>query len=577
MERRTCIEGTLGWLCIAWWLVPACGAMPDVPIESQEQAISNGSALPAGSTFANTAVLVESNIVSPGTPHKPMCSAVLLTDNWAAGVQHCLPLAGNSQCVDYATYCAKDADCSDRGAKCIAATGLCGAFVQPIQYLNPEADPNDAGKGDQLALFHLQTPIHAPGSPGPYSIAQPIYTGTKASLLGKTITVVGAGSTWPVLHMGSFKVADITDKFSYLLNATTKAVICGGDSGGPGYLTTGGRDYLTGVTEAGDCGLNDATQDDVMKWASWVDNTLFSPPQSLRSPADGFAMALTASGAVQAYSSAGGVHFSQCNSEPCDSRGSWSDASWAFYTANAAPAIAADAGGAQVFVPTYNGIYVFHVADGGALLGSINLGGLTYSAPAASTRPNSGNPPLVEVVHTGTEGNIYYNWGRNSVFNSWSSIGKPAPGFRAAASPAIVATDNNTVYVGVVGGDGNVWLRMGYGQPPSVGWGTWSAVPGTVPSGLGSLQNIAMASYAPTRIDIIGTTSYGTSYGRMVHRIYDGAWWSAGWTYISPGWWSSTATPFAASYSGKLGLLNVGSIGIAPYATTPFMQRYSDW
>jgi hypothetical protein len=572
MKRRTCIEWTLGWLCIACWLVPACGP-DDVPPESQQHSIQNGSSPPAGSTFADTAVLVESNKEDPGS--HLVCSAVLLTDNWAMGVQHCVPLAGKSQYVEYNTRCTKDADCSDRGAKCITATGLCGAVVKQW-ILNPDGDPNCSGCGDQIALFQLQTPIHSSRGPTPYSIGQPIYTGTKASLLGQKITVVGA-STWPVPQMGSFKVASVSDSYTYSLNSVAGALLCGGDSGGPGYRTTGGRDYLTGVTVAGNCVPNGTTQDDVMKEAYWVDATLFSLPQSLRSPADGFAMALTAAGAVQAYLSAGTIYFSQCNSEPCDSRGLWSTAGWILQGANAAPAIAADAGGSQIFVPTYSGIYALHMADGGAFLGYTNLAGLTNSAPAASTRPNSGNPPLVEVVYTGTEGNIHYNWGRNSVFNSWSSLGKPAVGFRAAASPAIVSTDNNTVYVGVVGGDGNVWLRKGSKQPPSISWGTWSAVPGTIPSGLGSLQNIAMASYAPTRIDIIGTTSYGTSYGRMVHRIYDGDWWSAGWTYIGPGWWSSTATPFAASYSGKLGLLNVGSIGIYPNPVTAFIQRYSDW
>ena len=203
-----------------------------------------------------------------------------------------------------------------------------------------------------------------------------------------------------------------------------------------------------------------------------------------------------------------------------------------------APAIAIDAVGAQVFIPQYDGVHAYHL--NGAYLGDTNLGGagLCSGPVAAHTRPNS-NPPIIDVTCIGTDGNAYLTYLSNGSYGAWNLVGSPPVGIRAGSAPAVVSTDATAIQLVVVGNDGSAWLNTGAW---SLGyWLGWMSLGGT------NFQSVAVASYAPTRIDVVAIDSNNGFY----HRGYDGDWWPAWQKLVST--WSTSVPPFAASYPGHLG------------------------
>jgi Bacterial Ig domain len=296
---------------------------------------------------------------------------------------------------------------------------------------------------------------------------------------------------------------------------------------------------------------------------SWIDDTLFDNPRVLRSSADALAMAGTSAGAVQVFKSNGAYYFSQCDSEPCDSRGTWSSPG-AFLSggSNLAPAIAVEADGtAEVAVPQGDGVYILHNAEG-AFLGNTNIGGICTSPAAIDSRPGT-NPSILDVVCIGTDQGVWINQRAQSSWAGWYTLSGPADGggVMPGVAPAVVSTNANTTLVFVVGANGQVYYRAGVGGS---GWSPWYSLGGT------NLRSVAAASYDPNRIDVVAIDSSG----KMQHRVA-AAYWTQAWTQITRGLWNPNFAPFASYYSGKVGLMNVG--GIASAASVAYVQRYGDY
>jgi hypothetical protein len=487
------------------------------------------------------------------------CSGSLLTNNWVVSVQHC---AYNNGYIMYNKPCATDADCSARGATCIPGHGYCGTTVKA--HVNNPYSQDVQGDGDQFNLFQLSAPIGSSLRSGRHSIAQPVYWDKRETLLNKTITVLGTASVWPKTAMGTYRVTAVKETLVPHLNAWYELTslgstrVIGGDSGGPGYLTVNGVSYLTGATNSSDGneGGNFVTQPDAMYVSDWLDQTLFDTPKSIQTNVGSFSMALTPSGAVQAFTKYGIGYISRCNVEPCDSRGAWSTPREVMGGTNLKMAIAADGTEAQVFVSTPPSVRAFTMTSNGGTSGA-DLGGSCAGPIAADSVPNT-NPPIIDVVCTTTDGNLSLNQRVNGSYTGWSSIGKPTVGIMAGTAPAIVSTEGPypTIRVVVVGSDGQAWMRIINSR------GGWTSLGGV------GLRSVAIASYRSARYDVFAVDSAGT----MKHRIFEGGLWPA-WISIGQGY-STTIPPFAAAFAGKLGVMNVG--GVDPSGNAR-VQRYGDW
>jgi hypothetical protein len=531
-----CSEGT-----------PATQTVSEEHPEVVSDAISNGLPSPP-QEFADRVIW---SVANPN--NDPTCSGSLVLNNWALTASHC---TGQNMRVMYNKSCTSNADCA-RGTIC-TDHGWCGANVVG-QYVNGSVAPG--GGFNQVTLVHLDRPFLLPGNSSRYSIAQQFYVGTKASLFGKKLTIVGyGGSMQPGAVTGDatygiFDVVNVGTTWSYITSGGAQS-IRDGDSGGPGYLNLNGINYVTGPTVAAD-----QSQHDIPEVYGWLDNVLFENPKILRSGAQALAMAGTANGAAQVYLSNGTYYYSQCDAEPCDSRGQWSTPGpFLFGGSGYAPAMAMDGNTAQVYVPQGDGLHQYSNIKG-AFLGDTNLGGACAGPAAADSRPAT-NPPVMDVLCNGTDGTLNIlqreSWG----WNGWYSLGVPSGGIRSGTAPAVVSRDAGTTQVFVVGNDGQVWTRVGLVATAS--WSDWAALGGS------NLRSVAATSYGSNHVDVIAVDSSGN----LQHRVWAGDW-NQAWTPITRGLWSSAVPPYAASYSGKLGVMNVG--GIASGASTAYVQRFGDW
>jgi hypothetical protein len=503
----------------------------------------------------------DSMIASVRTDDPETCSRTLLTNNWVLSAGHCRSFAGGTNYVDvfYNKSCNTDADCAPRGGQCVwssdpTGTGKsCGLQVAKFYDSPYVGDPSGR---NQVNLWQLTRSFPAATKSGNFTIAQPVYFGPKSNLVGKEISIVGTAcgpSPWATPAMGTFTVSG-TAKWSYTVDPVGGNGLLQGDSGGPGYWTLGNTNFLAGTTvTAGDldashpCRSSGGSQHDITEVQAWFDDMLFDTPRVVRSGVQGYAQAMNSSdtnpAAVSAHLSNNRIFYSFCQSEPCDDRG-WSAPVILPGSSELAPSIAVDtvngSPGAQIFLNIRSSISVFEIANN-VSNGAVVLGGGCSGPPSAYTRPNT-SPRLIEVACLAMDGNIRYNWRNNGSWTGWASLGKPSVGIRDGTAPALVGRDAKTVTIAAVGKDGAVWVISG---ASGVGWTPWTSV-----AGRGIVQ-VAAATYAPNRIDLIAIVSTGDMY----HKFYD-AGWSPNWLQITRGRWSNERTPFAASYSGDLARLS---------------------
>ncbi len=573
-----------GKFWIATCLLSACSSVEGPPVANQEASIqprvklTNGVPLIPGSQFADDVVIT-----------KDGCRGTLLTNSWVLSAMHCeWAYKGDGQPDFVYVYtepqCTSDADCHRLNTQCKSTPNSDGnRCVGPNVlrvYRNPAADPGgDPGLGDQVDLWQLEAPISSEANPVPHSIAQQIWYGDKDSLLHKPTTILGhCGhcSVRQTLAMEDFTIFDISSQWSYSVSSSVGGSTESGDSGGPGYFYENGVYYLTGMTMVpnNQHDLVESFPDDpdpnryksYKSMYGWIDDTLFDVPRMLTPNTQALAMALTPTGAVQTFLSGDTYYVSFCDAEPCDSRGKWSTPGWTLrWGTGYPPAIAVEADGttAEVVVPQADGVWVLKNTEG-AFLGTTNIGGICTGPAAVDSRPGT-SPSILDVVCMRADQQVWIAQREQSIgWKVWYSLGAPTPGVMPGTVPAVVSPSAIVTHVFVVGRDGRVWYTTG--TAATSGWSEWTPLVGSALN----LRSVAATSYDPSRIDVVAVDASG----KLQHKIWAGNW-SQDWTQITRGLWNPTVAPFAASYSGKLGLLNVG--GIASGASTAYIQRYSDW
>lgn len=555
-------------------------------IATIRQAVKNGVPPPAGSVFADTVVAAYTS-----TPENTQqCTATLLTNNWVLSAWHCHSFGGDLNVFDDTTVCTDDSQCTTgRGPECVyAGFKQCGSPVAR-QYSLHDERPGFVNLG-QVDLWQLKTPFRSANRPGKYTIAQPVWRHPRATLMNTTSTIIGRACSPPGVGgngtalMADFRVTSLSDHgygVSVIGNADQGLFV--GDSGGPGYFDFAGIKYLTGTTVSaapreadGSCGVHlpGAGQHDIAAVAGWFDDTMFDRPRVMRSGVSGYAMALNETGAVAAFVAGNSVFYTACASEPCDARGSWSPPllvgtpAWPPF----GPAIAVDGQGAQIFVTTTDGVIAYSIVNH-AVAGQINLNAsspvVCASKPTAHTHVDT-NPPVIDVactsIGTGSGGiKVYVATRRDGDWSSFQPVvPSPAVGLKFGSTPAIVTDELHRTQLFAVGQDGGAWMTSGSTEFGNNWSPSWVALEGA------DLNHLAAAQYRSDRVDLVAITSSGTLY----HRIFDGESWSPHWYHLTKGGWSPSSTPFAASFPGKLGLLNVGAVD--PW-NTAFIQRYSDW
>lgn len=521
-----------------------CGGLPASEeagsASLQSQGLTNGGALSAGQ-FSDTAVMTRAN------NNSTFCTATLLTNRWALTASHCLSLPSTQMLVTYNTLCTINSQCAGRGAICTPA-GFCGAIV--AQSFVAPGSPT----GQQVTLLQLATPIYAVSTAQDYSISQPVYSGTKASLQNKNITVLGGGTTLPTITMGTFNITGTSTTWSYVMNGLNGVSAGPGDSGGPGYFGFDGLNQLSGVTVTAN------SQHDLPEAFQWLNDTLYSSPQLFK-PSEGTSVALSATGAYAVTKQGSTVGAYTCSAEPCNPT-NWTTTSQTVWSdATSPPAIARESGGFTVFGQRAgsNG-YHFRTNTSGSFGSDTFLGGACASPPAVSTRPGSGSP-ILDLLCIDTNLFLYINQRVSGNWSDWGFLGAPPGGILAGTKPAVVSTDSNTVYVFVVGNSvgGSIWMRKGVG---GIGWSSWTSLAG------GNVRSVAAASYDSQRVDVFVTTADGTLFQKT---LQNNTWWT-NWEVITRGGWPDGQV-WAAAYPGHKGRLTVG----AHQGGWTFMQRYSQW
>jgi MYXO-CTERM domain-containing protein len=131
-------------------------------------------------------------------------------------------------------------------------------------------DENRLDAGNDIALLLLE---HAPTGITPL----PINRQSMASQIGATTRLVGFGITQGGLHDDGTKrqvtttIGDVDERLLWVLDGTRNT--CNGDSGGPSFVTVGGREVIAGVTSFGDTDCIEAgayTRVDLFA-SAWID------------------------------------------------------------------------------------------------------------------------------------------------------------------------------------------------------------------------------------------------------------------------------------------------------------------
>lgn len=198
-----------------------------------QSGIIGGSEVKAGSA------LTKSIVALYDTVQGQLCTGTLLPNNIVVTAAHCMALKPQDLLVIFGTKV-------DKSAQARKVTGA-------------EANPNYAIHGDEekdngdIAVVHFEGTV-----PAGYQPAQ-VLTDVSKLKNGASVTLAGYGISdgknktgAGVLRSVSVKIADA--KFSETevkLDQRQGRGACHGDSGGPAYVSVGGKSYVWGVTSRG--------------------------------------------------------------------------------------------------------------------------------------------------------------------------------------------------------------------------------------------------------------------------------------------------------------------------------------
>ena len=208
-------------------------------IDSKADEATAQSGIIGGSEVKTGATLTKSIVALYDTVQGQLCTGTLLPNNIVVTAAHCMALKPQDLIVIFGTNVDKSA----------VARRVTGATPNP----NYAAHGDDEKDNGDIAVVHFEGTV-----PSGYQPAQLL---TDASKLknGASVTLAGYGISdgrnktgAGVLRSVSVKIAD--SKFSATeikLDQRQGRGACHGDSGGPAYVSIGGKNYVWGVTSRG--------------------------------------------------------------------------------------------------------------------------------------------------------------------------------------------------------------------------------------------------------------------------------------------------------------------------------------
>jgi hypothetical protein len=210
-----------------------------------------------------------------------------------------------------------------------------------------------------------------------------------------------------------------------------------------------------------------------------------------------------------------------------DLTGPWSSPSSMGGTTSSAPAVAAPAAGRfDLYARGADNAVWVRRYDGIGWSGWAGLGGLTYSAPAASRRLGTS---IVDVFIRGAGNTIQHRYRNGNTWSAgWTSIGAPPGG--ATSAPASVSAAPGRIDVFVRGADAAIWRNTW-----TTAWSGWTSVGGVTSSAP------AATSRGTNRIDLF----VRWVDGRVIQRYNGGSGWS-GWVSLGA---NTTSAPAAVASS----------------------------
>jgi hypothetical protein len=183
------------------------------------------------------------------------------------------------------------------------------------------------------------------------------------------------------------------------------------------------------------------------------------------------------------------------------------------------------------------------------------LGGLTYTAPAASARLGTS---IVDVFVRSASNTIQHRYRNGTTWSpGWVSIGSPPGG--ATSAPASVSSASGRIDVFVRGGDAAIWRNTW-----TTSWSGWTRIGGSATSAP------AVTSRGTNRIDLLVRGKDGT-----IQRTYnDGSGWAA-WTSLGGATISAPAA--AASSSTRMDVWARGMTGAVQHNVWRSSTGWSGW
>lgn len=173
-----------------------------------------------------------------------ICSGTLITPTILLTAAHCVDVP---EAAGFVIYVGADLTVEEDPSYQFVAAASRVAF-------HPQWNPDDIAAGYDIGIAELAEP--APVAPREVNL-DPI----TSSQVGQPIRLVGWGVTAGGAEDSGVKravvsqLADFDDKL--LLVGDSERSICNGDSGGPGFMTIGGREVLVGIASFVDAGCSE--------------------------------------------------------------------------------------------------------------------------------------------------------------------------------------------------------------------------------------------------------------------------------------------------------------------------------
>ncbi|HZS36446.1 MAG TPA: trypsin-like serine protease [Polyangia bacterium] len=250
-------------------LLSGCLGAP-APVDEREGAIIGGTL----DTADPGVVLLFAQV--PGAQNGSLCTAEIVSPHVVITAAHCVSPAEVGQGAQFIVYPGSDFSQANQG----------NTLAVKETHFDPLFDTNNLTAGHDIGVAILQNPV----SIAPLAMNRAPLT---AAMQGQPVRFVGYGLNNAAQQTGAgvkrTTMTTLTDFDTVLVHFTDGThETCNGDSGGPAFMTLGGREQIVGLTSFGDVNCNMGGYDtrlDAM--VSFVDPYIqANDPQQPLSPPD---------------------------------------------------------------------------------------------------------------------------------------------------------------------------------------------------------------------------------------------------------------------------------------------------